>query len=259
MRLKSLISITNLSNILNNLNNIDAKNAKTIIKLLSIDVLKSLDNNKYQILLNNKILTAHSQRQLMEGERYFARFEENKNAQVVLSKLIKTPKLLKNLTLLNDTKLIYEQKDLLKLLSSKESVTKFKDNILQEMLKTNHKETFNTLTHLLFSLNQNVFTIPMFFYDYLGFLQIKKRYNKKTKKSYLNFYAVFANLGAISGLVSASMEGIKIDINVAFEEVKDFLETQKENISYNINIRVLEDITPLYDITPNNQILDIKT
>ena len=250
-----MISLNQLTSLANVLKTVDAKTAKTLIKLVSVDVLKSLGDDKFLIKLDNKELIAQSQKQLQENSKYFARFQSHKQNLPTLSNLTKIPKLLSHMSILKNTELVYDIKTLTTILSSKKALNNFKETILKELQNSPNKEHFHTVSNLLLALNQNILNFPFIFYEYLGFLQLKKRYNKKTKKSFIDFYAIFENLGAISGLISEDI----IKINVMYEEIKEFLEDNLDEISYDVKISVVEDIKPLYDINTNNNLLDIVT
>jgi len=250
-----MISLNSIGSLVSLLKNSDPQSAKALIKLLSVDVLKSLDDDKYLLQTQDKTLTAQSQKKLQVGERYFAKYTQTKQETPILSNLIKVPKLLSQLKELHSTPMLYNEKTLKELLLQKDPVGNFKETLLDTLAKTTSKEQFHTTSLLLLSLHQGVFTLPFVFYHSLGFLQIKKRYNKKEKKSFLDFYAFFEHLGAISGVISQEI----IRINVGYKEIKEFLEEKSNELSYPLDINVITPISPLYDITQNNSLLDITT
>ena len=86
---------------------------------------------------------------------------------------------------------------------------------------------------------------------------MKKRYNKTSKKSQLDFYAALLKLGPISGTVMFIEDEIFIDLDVAFEATKLFLEENLKDIRYKITLHVREDIEPLYH-PHTNSLLDIN-
>ena len=249
-----MISTHSLSALLKVIQSSDTKTAAILTKLLDVEALKSLGENKYLLNVAGKELTALSQQKLSTGEHYFARFETSKNTQPTLSHLVKIPKLFNQLQLLQHFDLFFEPKDLPKLLASKEGIQNFKETLLKELATSPSKEHFQTLMPFLLSLHQNILTLPMLFYDNLAFLQLKKRYNKKTKKNFLDFYAFFAHLGPISGIIASN----NITLHVAFEETKEYLMTKSEELGYLLYIEVHDTISPLYE-TKTKQILDIVT
>jgi len=251
-----MISLNSLGSLVSILKNSDPQTAKTLIKLLSVDVIKSLGNDKYILQTQDKTLTAQSQKQLQVGEKYFARYNSSLKGDIpTLSHLLKVPKLFSQLKELHTTPLLYNERTFKELLLTKNPIQNFKETLLETMTKSNTKEQFQTISLLLLSLNQNILTLPFIFYHSLGFLQIKKRYNKKEKKAFLDFYAFFEHLGAVSGVISQE----NIRINVAYEEIMEFLEQHTDEISYPVTLNLITPISPLYDISTNNSLLDIKT
>ncbi len=249
-----MIPLGSVSSLLRIIQSSDPKTAATLTKLLDIEVLESLGENRYLLNVAGKKLTALSQQKLTPREHYFARFEATKNTQPTLSHLVKIPKLFVKLPLLRHLDLFFEPKELARLLGSKEAVQAFKATLLKELAASPTKEHFQALTPLLLSLHQNILSIPLHFYDSYALLQLKKRYNKKTKKSFLDFYAFFAHLGPISGIISE----YEVKINVAFYETKEHLEYLSDAIGYDLSIEVSDTIAPLYE-AKIERVLDIVT
>ena len=249
-----MISLNSVTSLLKVIQSSDAKTAAILSKLLDVEVLQSLGENKYLLNVEGKQLTALSQQKLIPHEHYFARFEAPKDAKPTLSHLIKIPKLFIKLPLLQHLHLFFEPKELARLLASKETLQNFKDTLLKELATAPSKEHFQTLTPFLLSLHQNILTIPLRFYESFALLQFKKRYNKKTKKSFLDFYAFFPHLGPISGVISER----EVKINVAFDETKKYLENISGEVGYTIHINVSDSIEPLYE-AKSERVLDIVT
>ncbi len=249
-----MISLGSLTSLLRIIQNSDPKTAAALTKLLDIEVLKSLGENRYLLNVAGKELTALSQQKLTPHEHYFARFEATKNAQPTLSHLIKIPKLFVKLPHLQHLDLFFELKDLARLLGSKETLQAFKETLLKELAASPTKEHFRALTPFLLSLHQNILSIPLHFYDTFALLQFKKRYNKKTKKSFLDFYAFFTHLGPISGIIWE----YEVKINVAFYETKEHLERLSDAIGYDVSIEISDTIAPLYE-AKTERVLDIVT
>jgi len=249
-----MISLNSVTSLLKVIQNSDPKTAATLTKLLNVKVLESLGGNKYLLDIGGKQLTAFSEQKLTPFEHYFARFEAAKDTKPALSHLIKIPKLFAKLPLLQLSDLFLEPKELARLLGSKEAIQNFKNTLLKELAASHSKEHFQTLTPFLLSLHQNILSVPLHFYESFALLQFKKRYNKKTKKSFLDFYAFFTHLGPISGMISER----EVKINVAFDETKEYLEHLSGEVGYPVHIEVSEAITPLYE-AKSERVLDIVT
>ncbi len=228
--------------------------AKAVIKLATIDVLKSLGDGKYSILVENKTVTAQSNKPLSEGSKYWTQMSQNNSQTPKLSNLLKMPQMLKNFQLSN---IEYSLKDLQTLLNAKKPEIVLKTALLENLTNANTKDEFTNTSNLLLSLQNNTFTIPLHFHNYFSILQFKKRYNKRSKKSHIDFYAALENLGPVSGIISLDEANIEIELNVAFIKTKIFLQQNMENISYPINITVIESIEPLYSADINS-LLDIS-
>ncbi|QOY53386.1 hypothetical protein [Candidatus Sulfurimonas baltica] len=227
--------------------------AKALIKLVSVDILKSLGDGKYSVLLDNKTLTAQSDKPLSEGAKYWSQLTQSKDSTPQLSQLLKHPALLKNM---QHTNLEYSLKDLRTVLSSAKPENTLKQNLLEHLSVASTKEEFSSTSALLLSLHNQTVTIPLNYHGYFSVLQFKKRYNKKTKKSQINFYAALELLGPISGIISLENGGVSIELNVAFDKTKQFLENDMKNLSYDVDISVVNIIEPLY-IANLNSLLDL--
>lgn len=227
--------------------------AKALIKLVSVDILKSLGESKYTVVMENKTITAQSDKPLNEGNKYWAQLAQNKDLTPKLSNLLKMPELVNTF---KSAGLEYSLKELHTLLNSKKPEALMKQNLLERLSMASSKEEFSSASTLLLSLQNNTFTIPLALHNYFSFVQFKKRYNTKTKKTHIDFYAALELLGPISGLITLDEAEIEISLNVAFIQTKIFLEDDLNNLSYNVHINLQEDITPLYQ-TNLHTLLDI--
>jgi len=250
-----MISLGNLQSLVGMLNKLEPTTAKTLLKLVSVDVLRSLGDGKFLININNKqTLSAKSSVPLEIGAKYLANLEQESGKTPKLSSMQKLPKLLESMKILQEQTSLVTKENLQKILSPKHLST-YKEQLLEELLKSPSKEHFVAHANLLLSLEVNVFTFAALFYEYFGFIQLKKRYNKKTKKSFLSFYAFFQSLGGIAGVISEDV----VALSVAKEEIKELLEANKESFSHRVQIEVVEFVEPLFDIESDKHILDITT
>jgi len=235
----------------------DPNNATALLKLSSIDVLKSLGDGKYSVLLENKTLTAQSDKPLSSGEKYWVQFTHAKDSTIVLSNLLKAPQLLQNT---KNMPIEYSIKDLQTLLNTKDPTSTIKQNLLEHLSSASTKEDFSNISTLLLSLHNQTVTIPLLYHEYLSVLQFKKRYNKKTKKEYIDFYAALDHLGPVSGLLMLENGEINVKLGVAYETTKNFLENNMNNFSHTIQITLQEGIEPLYNTnaSSSHSILDLS-
>jgi len=246
----SLSQITSLAKILAS----NPTEAKAILKLASVEILKNLGSNKYSVLLESKTLTAQSDKPLSEGAKYWSQITQGKDSLPNLSNLVKMPKLL---TLFQNAPQHYTLKDLATLLNSPKPEATLKQALMEQLTNATSKEEFTNSANLLLSLQNQTMTIPLQYQNYFSILQMKKRYNKKTKKSQIDFYAALEFLGPISGIVSLENESVSVNLNVAFEKTKTFLEENMNQFSYTITITLAQNISPLYEANINS-LLDVS-
>jgi hypothetical protein len=245
-------TISELSNILKTASS--PQEAKALIKLLSVDVTKSLGDGKYLLENSSTKVIASSDKPLLEGGKYWLELASKHNEMPLITKFLQQPTMLKefaNIPLKFDTKELHE------LLSGKKTIESFKMDLLEHLSNASNKEDFTQISNLILSLMQNTLTIPLTFQHYFGVFQMKKRYNKTSKKSQLDFYASLAKLGPISGTVMLLEDEILIDLDVAFTTTKLFLEENLKDIRYKTTLHVSENIQALYQFH-SNSILDIN-
>ncbi len=225
---------------------------KALMKLASIDVLKALGDGKYSILLNDKTLTAQSQKPLTTDASYWTQVSQAKNETPQLSNMLKMPLLLKNL---QNTPLQYNVRELQNLLKNPKPENILKTQLLEQLSTANTKEEFTNTSNLLLSLQNQTMTIPFNYNGIFSILQYKKRYNKKNKKTFIDFYAALEKLGPISGLISLKDTHVSIELNVGYEKTKQFLEANMNSLGYKLTITTT-NIEPIFEPN-NNAILDV--
>lgn len=228
--------------------------AKALLKLLSIDVVKSLGEKQYSVKHDTNTFTLQSDKKLQEGTKYWANINYKSSTIPKIIQLIELPK---GINSFQYSSLNFSLKDLEHLLRSKEPMSHFKYHLIEKLIHSHSKEDFNALSNMLLSLQSNVFTIPIILNNHFHLLQLKKRYNKKTEKFSINFYAALKLLGPVSGVISLDEGKISINLNVAFTQTKNILLQDIKNFSYNITISVVENIEALYT-SDTNSLLDIS-
>jgi hypothetical protein len=247
------VNITQLS-LLSKLIGSNPNAIKSAIKLGTVDVLKSLGESKYSVSLESKTLTAQSQKPLSEGSKYWALMTQEKNQPLKLSNLLEKPAMLKTF---KHPSITYSLDELTTLLKSKKPEVELQKALLEKLPNATTKDEFSALSTLLLSLQNGTFTIPLYFHNYFSLLQFKKRYNKRDKSTFIDFYATFEELGPISGIISLDGANVEITLNVAFSKTEEFLLQNAQDISYPISIKVVESIEPLYSADINS-LLDIS-
>lgn len=243
--LKALLQLVNTS----------PQSAKSLVKLLSIDVLKSLGNDTYLVSSNAKTFQTTSDMPLPLNTKIWAELSMKDN-QPHISKLLLKPTLL----LENSPKTFHlNEKEFLSLLQNKEPLSVHKNSIVELMAQASSKEEFANLSQQLLALNAHTLQIPLQYRASFGLLQMKKRYNDKTKKTAIDFYAALHHLGPIAGTIMLIEESLQVHLDVAFKSTQHYLEDDLNFLPkhYHLSITLSQDINPLFEPT-NSAILDIS-
>jgi len=220
--------------------------SKTLVKLLSADVLKNLGDGKLLLKSASKEFNVKSEINLSEGVKVWAKIATLPDKSLLLQKAKLMPKLMQNLVLLQDK---YKLEDLQTLLKTKEPMQAFKKEVLEQLATSNSKEQFSALSQMLLSLNQNVLTIPIEYHNYYAILQMKKRYNKSSKKLSLDFYTALETLGEIEGTLTLIENEVYLHMNVVFEESLRVLEKAIDSLSFSskTTLQLKESFEPLFN------------
>jgi hypothetical protein len=192
--------------------------AKALVKLLSVEVLKSLGNDTYLVKSDLKEFLAtseNSNQPLKEGMKLWAQVEQKSNQDAFLKSFLQLPKIMDQLSGLQDN---FKASTLLEILNSKNPANALKESVMEKMAQATSKEQFSSLSQMLLSLNHGVITLPVYYENYYALLQTKKRYNKESKKLSLDFYAALPFLGAIEGTIDLIEDEIYVNIDVEFEQ-----------------------------------------
>lgn len=241
-----MFNVAQLSNILKVAAGGNTPAAKLLSSLISFDVLKDLTDSKYLVLTTqNQQKTLHSDKHMNVHKHYWAEIDFNQKTPTVKT-LLQSPRIL---SVLKDLPFEMNLKQAIDILRDPKQMGDFKQNVLEMMSKAATKEEFNSLSQLMLSLSQHTLSIPLHYGDYLGLLQMKKRYNKKTKKFSVDFYAALALLGPIKGVILLVDETPHINLNVNFENTKRFLEEELESMPFkHMTINLLEEqLEPLHN------------
>ncbi|MGD9717771.1 MAG: hypothetical protein AB7U24_00855 [Sulfurimonadaceae bacterium] len=228
--------------------------AKALVKLASIDVLKTLGDGKYTIALDNQTLSAQSEKPLREGGAYWTQIHYAKDTKPTLSNLVKMPVLFKTL---QNGLFSFTLQEVVSLLKQPKPAAQLAQNILEKLASATTKEEFQNFSNLLLSLHHHTLTLPLQYHNRFALLQLKKRYNNRSKTTFIDFYAAFEFLGPVSGILSLQEDQIQARLCVAFERTKQFLEQDMKNFALPLSIQVQNTIEPLYESTQNS-LLDVS-
>lgn len=255
------MSIGDLSALANiaKLASLSPNEAKALIKLSTIDVLKSLGNSNYQVVIDGKTLEAKAENPALKAQTYWAEISKS-GKEVTLSNLLKTPTLHHTLIA---SPIQFSLEELVKILKQPSPAEAMKEQVLQLMSSATSKEEFSALGQLLLSLTNSTLTLPFLENQMRGYLQLKKRKttpNEKEKKQHIDFYTALKYLGPISGTITLIEESLSMSLYVSYQKSRDHLKDLLEQLTFGSNTQIFikEEITPLYEEL-GAHILDINT
>lgn len=249
--LEHIRSLANLSKIGGEIKNITEFNGTLPILL---KVLSKSKNGQYLLKMGNTTIETKSHKELFVGQKYWANMSKSSVGTIVLSNLIRPPKMLE---MIEKSPLKFDTQDLDKIFKDFKSDTlnELKDFLLDRLPLAQSRVEFLNLGNLLLSLHNGVVSLVISDGQKDGLLQIKKGKNKKQS---LEFYALYPHLGAIRGRVYLVEDGVSVEIWVLYESVKKLLEANKDKLKGFDNIEIYQekDIQPLFEFEEG--VLDIK-
>lgn len=209
---------------------------------------------RYMLKVGNIAMETKSLKELEIGGRYWAQMARGSTGGITLSNLIKQPDLLKE----QNVPLRLSSETMREFLQGENPFDVMKGFLSERLANAESRWEFAFLSHMLMSLKQKVLTLPLHYDDESkeGLMQMRKK--KVGSQECLEFYSVFANLGATWGLLWDFKEGVRLDISVMYEGVARLL---RENLGelefiYETNINVDGGIVPLYDFS--DSLLDLE-
>lgn len=256
--LGNLSPLAKIENILAKINSSTIKFDK--ILPVNIDVKEKLEAKTYLLQVGKKEMTTKSMVDLEVGKQYWGVMKEDtKLKSLSLSQLLEKPQLLqgKKSLLPNLSLQKFEQ-----LLTSENPKEAMKFGLLEKMTNATSKQEFMTLSNMLQAVNENVFTMLLAHDNNETLFQFKKRKSKESDDASkedvkIDFYAAFANLGPIEGVVEV-IDGVrKLSLYLYYENSLKFLEKELKSLDLEGFLYKKEGkITPLYEY--GESLLDVK-
>ncbi|MDE5602315.1 MAG: hypothetical protein K2I71_00100 [Helicobacter sp.] len=221
---------------------------------MRLEVMEKMQGIRYMLKIGNITMQTKSVKELEIGKKYWAIMGKS-NGSITLSNLIKQPDLLKT----QNTPLKLDAEAMAQFLKEGENPFEtMKGFLIDRLTQAESKWEFAFLSHMLMSLKQKVLTLPLYYDDEKkdGFLQLRKK--KANNQDYLEFYSVFANLGATWGYLCKLDNNIKLDISVMYESVAKLLKNNLNELEFinQVDIYTNSEIKPLYDF--NDFLLDLE-
>ncbi|BBG65488.1 hypothetical protein NNO_0785 [Hydrogenimonas sp.] len=222
-----------------------------------IEVLEQKSDGSYLIRLGRHTLQTKSETALVPGKEYWVDMEQTKEGSVRLSRLHPKPLLLKK-----EGFWIFGKELLSELSKESDPAEAVKEKFMQMMASSQSRESFQSLTQMLISLQHGVVTLPVEDRGRRMLLQMrkKKRENETLKEKSVEFYAAFNNLGPVEGAIVRYGEKKDLKLEVFYPKTARLLESLKEDLPGFSNISVSlssQTIAPFWE-SDSLGLLDIR-
>lgn len=239
--------ILNISKISENLSH--TKHYNTTLPIL-LQVMEKTRTG-YLLKLGSNTIEAKSLNSLQIGGKYWAIVKDSSVGEIIISNLIKQPKIFDNA---KKTSLKFDINEIESLLKDAKSIEKFGENLIEKSSISNSKDDFLFLINSLVALNKKILNIVINDNKKDILLQIKKPKNEK-----IEFSAIFNNLGVINGAIYDNQSLI---IKTQYKNVKNILENNIKNLEdfdkfSEISIIFDENIDIFFNLYDDN-ILDLE-
>lgn len=249
--IKHMQTLAQVQNALQNSSKMTQFNATLPIKL---EVLEKLQGIRYMLKIGNITMETKSLTELQVGGKYWATMGKDNLGAITLSNLIKQPNIIRD----SNIPLRLSAENMKLFLQSDNPFEAMKSFLTDRLAHAESKWEFAFLSHMLMSLKHKVLTLPLRYDDSNkdGLMQLRKK--KVQEQECLEFYAVFTNLGATSGLLWDFTEGVRLDINVMYESVASLLRHNLDSLAFikETHISLNKNILPLYEF--HNHLLDLE-
>ena len=221
---------------------------------IMLKVLEKSRDGFYKVKLGSVFLNTKSQKELEIGKNYWASMAKSSAGAIILSSLKKHPKILSQL---EDFPLKFSSSDMKELIESSNDklLSQFRDFLLERLALSQNRNEFIHFSNLLLSLQREVATFVLRDGERDSLFQIKRR---KGEVGFLDFYAIFSNMGEILGRIYRQDSGISAVIKTQFESTRWILLNNIDLLNGFDKVEILldEKIVPLYDF--EDRLLDIK-
>lgn len=247
--------LSQLAQVQNTLQNSTSKPAQFNAALpMKLEVMEKMQGIRYMLKVGNIAMETKSLKELEVGGKYWAQMGRGSTGAITLSNLIKQPNLLKDQNL----PLKLSSEAMQQFLEGENPFDVMKGFLSERLANAESRWEFAFLSHMLMSLKQKVLTIPLHYDDESkdGLMQLRKK--RVGLEECLEFYSVFANLGATWGMLWNFKDGVRLDISVMYEGVARLLRENLGELEFirETNISVDSTIVPLYEFS--NSLLDLE-
>lgn len=217
-----------------------------------LKVLSRSKTDEYLLRLGNITIKTKSQKELLINQNYWASMSKSSAGAIILSHLVRVPKIAQTL---QKTPLKSLSQELLDFFEKPKSLETYKEFLVEKFSQAPNHSEFYILGNLLLSLYKGVISFVIAENGRKGILQMRVT---KTKRQSLDFYAFYPNLGPIKGRIYLMENGVGVELSVIYESVKTILEKNQATLTRfeKINIYLTKNIEPLFEF--EESLLDIK-
>lgn len=207
--------------------------------------------NGYLLKLGQNTIEAKSANTLQLGAKYWANVREGSVGEILISTLIKQPKIV---DYIKDTRVKWSFDEVNEMFKDSQFIQHFKERLIEQLSTTQSKDDFLFLSNSLFALSKHIINLVISNNKKDILLQIKKPHNNKVE-----FCAIFANLGVINGII---FDLSILHLITQYKSVKTILENNINNLQNyqqfeTIKILVNEGSATLFDLYDEN-LLDVE-
>ena len=225
---------------------------------IGIKVLKKRGTNSFLIQLGRHKFTTKSNTPLESGREYWIVMSQSKEGIIHLKHIHPKPLLLQKFSPLQLNQDFFESVS-----QKNRPIDSIKNQIMQAMAETNSKDEFATLTQMLLSLHNGVFTIPLIQNGKKMLLQMRKGKRKKSEyeKDKLEFYAAMNNLGPIEGEITLVNGSKHLKLTLFYPRSVGILKKASRQLEGFSSINIVQaeaPILPFFDGVNLVSLLDIK-
>ncbi|WP_033750235.1 hypothetical protein [Helicobacter pylori] len=212
-------------NALNQLNALHSKNAthhfNATLPIL-LKVLEKQDKGLFLLQVGNKIIPTKSEQELKINQPYFATMQRNQSGDIVLKNLVPAPKILDELDDLPGL----EMKKIKEILSAKDStpLKEYKELLSEKLVHAKNSQEFLNIANMLLSLQSQVLSFVVQNERKKAFLQMK------AKKQSVDFYALYPNLGEISGVIYLKEKEKQLFLKTTLQRTKEILKEAQNTL-----------------------------
>ncbi|WQW74473.1 hypothetical protein KVK75_03880 [Helicobacter pylori] len=227
-------------NALNQLNALHSKNAahhfNATLPIL-LKVLEKQDKDLFLLQVGNKIIPTKSEQELKINQPYFAIMQRNQLGDIVLKNLVPAPKIL---DALNDLPAI-EMKKIKEILSTKDNtpLKEYKEFLSEKLVHAKSSQEFLNTANMLLSLQSQVLSFVIENERKKAFLQMK------AKKQSVDFYALYPNLGEISGVIYLKEKEKQLFLKTTLQRTKEVLKEAQNTLLGFSFVEIVCEKTPM--------------